>query len=293
MPLVFVFPLLSAMIYVVGVLFLKRAADLGADPWRTSAVCNWVTSICFLPLIALGGTAIIPGLLWQPALVGAFFVAGQTLAFLALRIGDVSVATPVLGLKIVLVALFTTFLLADRLTGAMWAAAGLSSVAVALLNQARTASHARIGTTILLSGSAAAAFAIFDVLVQKWSPAWGSGRFLPVMMAFVSIFSLALWPLGREAGSSGTAVFRTPSFLVGAFCLALQSVIFISTVSRLGHATAANVVYSSRGLWSVLAVWLVGHWFANREQQLGRRILAWRLCGATLLLTAIVLVLVG
>jgi O-antigen ligase len=53
------------------------------------------------------------------------------------------------------------------------------------------------------------------------------------------------------------------------------------------------VLYSSRGLWSVLAVWLVGHWFANREQHHGARVLVWRFIGAALLMAAILIVLLG
>jgi hypothetical protein len=57
-----------------------------------------------------------------------------------------------------------------------------------------------------------------------------------------------------------------------------------------GKATSANVVYASRGLLSVLLVWMIGHWFMNQEQQLGARVLRWRLFGAALMLSAIVLV---
>jgi hypothetical protein len=34
----------------------------------------------------------------------------------------------------------------------------------------------------------------------------------------------------------------------------------------------------------------VGHWFANPEQHLGRRVLVWRLAGAVLMVLAIALV---
>ena len=60
---------------------------------------------------------------------------------------------------------------------------------------------------------------------------------------------------------------------------------------RSGGAARANVIYSSRGLWSVVAVWAVGHWFGNREQHLGASVLRWRLAGAVLMMAAIALVL--
>jgi hypothetical protein len=66
---------------------------------------------------------------------------------------------------------------------------------------------------------------------------------------------------------------------------------FTSSISIYRHATSANVLYSSRGLWSVVAVWGIGHWFANREQHLGAWVLAWRLVGAILLMAALLMVL--
>ena len=73
---------------------------------------------------------------------------------------------------------------------------------------------------------------------------------------------------------------------------AVQGLTFITSISIYRHATTANVLYSSRGLWSVVAVWGIGHWFANREQHLGARVLAWRLVGAILLMAALLMVLV-
>jgi drug/metabolite transporter (DMT)-like permease len=134
-------------------------------------------------------------------------------------------------------------------------------------------------------------FALFDVLLQKWSPAWGPGRFLPVMLGFVAVFSIVLIPMFREPL---TAVPRPawPWLLGGCVLLGSQSMLFGLTIVLYGNATAANVIYSSRGLWSVVGVWLIGHWFKNREQHLGPRVLAWRFLGAALMVCAIVLVLV-
>jgi len=65
----------------------------------------------------------------------------------------------------------------------------------------------------------------------------------------------------------------------------------MTSISIYRQATSANVLYSSRGLWSVVAVWAIGHWFANREQHLGARVLVWRVLGALLLMAAIILVI--
>ena len=94
-----------------------------------------------------------------------------------------------------------------------------------------------------------------------------------------------------ETTSEQTTPAYIPWICAGAVCFAVQGLMFISTISIYRQATSANVLYSSRGLWSVVAVWGVGHWFTNREQHLGARVLAGRLVGAILLMAAIAMVL--
>jgi drug/metabolite transporter (DMT)-like permease len=284
-------PLLAAVLYVLGALLIKRAAGFGLGVWRTTFVCNLTSAVVFTPLLCLGGTFYLDRL-WQPAVVALLFLVGQVFTFLSLGRGDVSVATPVLGVKIILVAFFTTLLLADAVPMKLWLAAGLSTLAVALLNFSGAAKHHHVGITVLSAMGAATAYALFDVLVQKWSPAWGIGRFLPVMLGFVAVYTLGFVPLFRSPLSAvPRGAWRW--LLGGALLLGLQGVVFISAFATYRNATTANIVYSSRGLWSVLAVWLIGHWFANTEQHLGAGVLRWRLAGAALMMAAIVLVLLG
>lgn len=286
-PLPLILPLLAAMVYVTGALLLKRATQLGADPWRIAWVTNLFTVATFAPLLLLGGNVRPLEHWWQPAVVAMLFVLGQVLSMRTLQAGDVSVATPVMGSKIILVALLTTVLLRDRLTPALWAAAGFSSAAIALLNVTRGAAHHHVGKTIVLATLTASTYALFDVLVQKWTPGWGGGRFLPVMMLFVAIYSLGL----RAIASGRTTPHEARRWLfAGSSCIALQGAIFVSAISLFGQATVANVLYSSRGLWSVVAVWLVGHWFKNQERHHGPKVLAARLGGAILMSVAVILV---
>jgi hypothetical protein len=197
----------------------------------------------------------------------------------------------VLGIKIVLVALFAALATGDWGKPTLWIAAVLSTTAIVLLNWTNAAHHGRVALTVLAAGSSAAMFALFDVLVQQWSMAWGVGRFPPTMMVFVAVFTSCMVP--RFPGPLSTIARPAWPWLIGgSLVLAGQAVIFVSSVAYFRNATAANVVYSSRGLWSIAIVWLIGHWFRNREQQLGGAILRWRLIGAVLMLAAIVLVFV-
>jgi len=289
-------PLISATIFVVGALLLKRASDLGADVWRTTRITNYITALAALPLWLLGGTIPSSASWWQPPAAATLFFSGQVLSLLALNTGDVSVATPVLGLKILLVALLSTRLIGDPMGVRLWTAAVLSTAAIALLNIDRGHPHARAGRTIVLAALGAASYACFDVLIQKLSPVWGTGRILPIVMISAAVYSIPLRVFenrkhsGDARGGSGGTQPYTRWLLAGAVCFAVQGLMFITSISIYRQATIANVLYSSRGLWSVLAVWGVGHWFSNREQHLGTRVLVWRFVGAILLMAAIVLV---
>jgi drug/metabolite transporter (DMT)-like permease len=282
-------PLVSAMLYVIGALLMRRAADYGVGFWRTTFVANLICAAVFAPLLLLGGKFHLH-LLWQPAVVALLFVAGSVLNFISLDRGDVSIATPVLGIKIILVAVLSTLIVGEHLPLKLWLAAALSTTAIALLNRTRAAHHHHVTSTILAAGASAASFALFDVLVQKWSPAWGLGRFPPVMLGFVAVYAIGLVPR-FPAPLRSIAGAAWPWLLAGSLVMAVQSLLFVGTVAYFGHATTANVIYSSRGLWSVVVVWIIGHWFHNTEQQLGSGILRWRLIGSAMMLIAIALVL--
>jgi len=292
-PWVFLLAFGGAVIYVAAALTLKRAADLGAGLWHSTWVSNVVAALTFQSLLFFPGNWLPVEQWYQPVIVALFFLAGQVLTLFSLQKGDVSVATPVLGVKIILVALLTALLLKLDLSWQLWLAAFLSTLGIILLNRRGgvASSRARTGMTVISSASAACCYALFDVLVQKWSPAWGIGAFLPVMMGMVGLFSLPVSflfpvPLSRLPGVARKWLF------CGGLLFALQSLLLVSSIGHFGQATTSNVIYSSRGLLSVVAVSMIGHWFHNAEQKLEPKVLRARFIGAGFMFAAIVLVLV-
>jgi len=286
------FPLASSFGYVAAVLFLKRSADWGVGVWRTTFISNVAMGLVFASMFVLGGEGQPASMLWQPAVAGTLFFSGQVFTFLAIHYGDVSVATPVLGLKIVLVAFCSVLMLSDPVPMKWWIAAGLSTIAIMLLSRGDARPKHAVGRTVVTAALAAASFATSDVLVQKWVPAWGAGKFLPPMFAALALLSLGLVPF--FSAPLRTVPMAAWRWLVpGTLLLALQAAGMAYVLGVFGDATAVNIVYSVRGLWSVCAVWLVGHWFANEEQRLAPAVLRSRFIGAGLMLAAISLVIVG
>lgn len=292
MPIDLWLSLLCAVVFAVGALMIKRSNQLGVRPWPTTLVSNLTTAAGLMLVWPLGGQIPAWTQWWQPALVAVLFIGGQALAFLAFHRGDVSVATPVLGVKIVLVAVATTLIVGDRLGWQLWTGAALSTLALVALNRTDRGSARRVGQTVLFAGGCALCFALFDVLVRKWASGWGAGRFLPIMMLMVAGMSLAAHPVLHR----GPLGIRPPAgrwLWSGAALIGLQSTVFVTTIAVFKNVAAENVVFSSRGLWSVALVWLVGHWFHSQEKTLGGKVLAWRLTGAALMTAAIGVVVLG
>lgn len=286
------FPLIAALLYAFGALVLKRSSDLGVGLWRTTFVANLIVAALFSLLWLLGGTPVEKELLWQPGVIALCLFVGQLSQFLALEKGDVSVAVPVFGLKVILVAFFTPILIGEGVSLKLWIAAFLSVLGITFLNRKDADKPPRhLLITFIAGGIGSVAFAIFDVLVQKWGPAWGVGRLLPCIFWINALLSFGL--IFRFSAPLSTIPGRAWPWLTGgSVLLGLQSITFVSTVAIFGKATATNVVYSSRGLLSVALVWMVGHWFQNAEQHLSPTVMRWRLAGALMMMSAIVLVVV-
>lgn len=281
-------PLLCAILYVLATLFIRRGMDRGADLWGSLVVNFWVMAGVFLLAFPFEARPIPWELWWQPALVGVLSFCGQTAGYKAISSGDLTIATPALGSKVLMVALLTRPLLGESVPLAWWVAAILSFAALVFLQSGLPEARRDHRMTLAWSLLAAASFALGDVLIQRWAHGWGVFHFLPVMAGMTALLSLGLLPAVRRPafrfGRPGWAFI-----LPGALFMALQSLGFTVVLGVYGKATLANIVFSSRGLWSFLLVWYGGHWFGNREKEAGGKVMALRLLGAVLIFTAIVI----
>ncbi|MEO7933641.1 MAG: DMT family transporter [Chthoniobacterales bacterium] len=287
MPLILL-PLIASLGYALASLGLKRCLDYGIGPWRTTFVVNVMAGLLFLPMLAWGKHW--PG--WenihQPLLAGLGFFIGQIFTFRAIARGDVSIVTPVLGLKSMLIAVICAVILRENIPPGWWLASALSVIAVALLADRTPTRIKAVQATVLLAFISASAFSVTDVMVQRWTPIWSAGFFIPIMFATVALLSFTLIPIFNHP------LHQIPRdgwkwLLGGSFLLCAQALVMACAIGIYGHATAINIVYSCRGVWTIALVWIVGHWFGNDERHVGKVILIRRLIGAVLLVAAIAL----
>lgn len=282
-------PFLAALIFALSSLCFKRAFVEGVSPARSLVQTNVAMGLLFLPCLWFDQQPFNPALLGWPILAGGLFFLGQCCNFAALRLGDVSLVTPILGSKVVLVALCSRWIFDFPLTHAHWVAAALTTLGVFVLGATDLRGRRRIGLSTALAVLCSLCFALVDTVIQRGSREFGPFNFLSALFATLALCSAALWPwLGRGRVAAPRA---GQSWLMWAIALtAAQGLLMTLSIGIWHDATGVNVVYSLRGVWGVVLVGLMGRWFGNTERHdAGKGTLWYRFLGAGLILLAVVL----
>lgn len=293
-------PVLAALAFPVAALALKRATEIGRDVWGLVLISDLAVALVFLPLLFPLRAPPAGGAWWQPPAAGAVFCLGQVAAFKSFQ-GDLSIAIPMQGAKVLLVALLAWLALGQSLGLRFWGAAALSVAAIHFLNETSGPRESRkpgypgggsrrILATSLWAGLASIAFAAFDVAMQAWSPRWGARTFSSYAFAAQAVFSLPLLAIPPRRR------FRLPAaqwgwISLGAGLMALITLGLALIIGESGQAAMVNLIFNSRAVASVIFVWIAGRWFGDCEADSGRRVMARRLEGAALMLGALGLAL--
>lgn len=249
---------------------------------------NLAMALCFSPLLlwAKIPAADLSAWIWGvPFLCSCLFFLGQVGTFRALAGGDVSVATPVLGSKVVLTAVGCACLLPGRVPAKFWIGSALCSLGVALLSWSGGARRKGAWRAVMWGLMAAASFSLTDVLVAKGAGFLGLPLFGPMMMtglAALSAWVLPVWAWGGLARGSGKGWLIWGVLLVG-----IQAVGVLAGIVLSGDPVGVNIVYALRGLWSVGLVFFLGKWVGNIEAGLPAKILGLRALGAGMLFGAV------
>lgn len=272
-----------------GLLNLKRAQQRGMSTLTSLIVVSWACACVFPTLALMGGTMQPASLLWQPAIIGGLFLAGQLFTFLAVDRGDVSIAAPVLGIKVLIVPAVAPLFVDEELSARIWIAAAVAVLGIGFV-QARDQSvdRAKVLASVGFALLAAFSMTLFDLLIQRWAPAWGAGYFLPIAFAFAAVFSLGFLKQGDRAATLREKGALRP-LAIGAVFMALQAIGMTLTIGLFGDATRVNIVYSLRGLWGVLLTWILAGHLAESDTKTGHQTMAMRLIGAVLIGVSVII----
>ncbi len=286
-------PALAAIGYVFATLFLKRALTAGCGQAQLNLVASLAPALLFQPLWLWPAT---PD--WshagEPVITGGLFVLGQIFTFRALRRGEVSVTTPLLGTKVLLTAGLAAAIFGQTITAQWWLGAAASAWGVVLVTGAtwRTLAPRLARPDALYSLAAAALFALADVLVQRWTHHLGVARFVPLMFGVVGLASAFIF-----VPRTGLRVLAMPArargaLLVGSLLLGVQALGMATSLGLHESATAVNIVYSSRAVWAVVLAWWLARTMRGGEAHDAPAVLRRRLLGSLLLFAAVIAVLI-
>ena len=287
-------PLLASFLYALGSWSLKLGLRRGAHLSIVTALSNLSMAGWSAPLILFFPGQPHPQGFLGAALAGTALFVGRLCALRALAQGDLSHATPLLGIKTIFVALLTFLFLDEPLSLGLLAAALLTALAITLLslspqfNRRSWWPNKSQWITTAWAILAAFFFALTDITVQKYARLLGVGWFQPLMFATLALLTpLLCLPAWHHRTTLSAALPQSSRVgaLAGSAIIGFQTSLVILVIGIFGHATATNVVYAARGLWAVLLEGAAGGGAAYHD----KRLLAVRLTGAALLLAAVAL----
>jgi len=290
------FPLFSSVLFVFGALLARQATLRGVSPFTNTALSNLCLALFWGAFGLLRAGGLSPDAWWPAAAIALAFVAGQLCTYLAFHYGDVSLATPVFGVKIIIVAILSAVLAEKPVETRIWIAAVLAAVGVGVVQASgKVASHSRTSAgraalTILLAVLAATALSLFDIGLQICGRRYGAERFLVTMFVFTGLFSCGLLPWA-DSPARVRRLGAMKSLVPAALLMATQAVSISYSLGQYGDATRINIVYALRGFWSVLLAWGLSRLAASPDAGHSNRTMFLRLVGAVLLMISVVIAL--
>jgi drug/metabolite transporter (DMT)-like permease len=252
-------------------------------------------------LSAVGLVVVWPGVVWpgerMPAfatywwpLVSAtfFYLTGQVGLFLALRRTDASRVSPLLGLKLLILALISITFLGKSYSAAQWCAVGLTLLAAALLNRSGGGIPWRSLAWILF---ACFGYSLSDLgikaLVDRLSVlGLVRGSLVSTFMSYVICGAGALVMLCVHHRPPRRMWLHAVPFSIAW----LSAMMFLFACFGNIGVVFGNIVQSTRGVISIGLGAVIAHaGYVHLEQKVGGWVLARRVLAALLMVGAIAL----
>jgi drug/metabolite transporter (DMT)-like permease len=237
---------------------------------------------------------------WPLAGDAVFYMIGQAGLFFALRHTQASRVAPLLSMKVVLLAIFAAVFLHEPIAPLQWLAVLMAVAAAFVLNY----TGGGIGRLAILGVSLAViGYSLSDTCIKVFleviTPAFGDASqvgprlrasMLGVGLAYVICGCVAVtllpWAGSRNWRTWAAAVPFSATWLLSMFLL-------YGSFATAG-IVLANIVQSSRGIWSVVLGAVLASWgLLHLESHVGRGVFVRRLGATVLMCAAIALYMLG
>ena len=282
----------QSLCYVLSRIFVTRVGNTPGQLFVLSHVQMGVAAAAALPFLLAGGPPVPSGFFWPLMGAAFFYLAGQVALFRALRTVEASRVSPLLGLKILILALIAAFVLRRPVGGLQWAAVGLSVLAAFVLNYSGRSIPFPAALIVLVC---CVFYSVSDLCIRALVDSLEAvGPFRAILlgcaMSYVltGIVGVCLLPsCGRT----------TPAQWKGALPVAatwLLAMVFLFATFRLLGVVFGNIIQSSRGLISIfLGAWIARLGHLHLEGRVGTGVLLRRAVAAALMTAAVALYVLG
>jgi len=282
--------LVATAIHGFSTVYSKRLYDLAPHPAQVAFFCLFATGIGSMVIIPFVEFRDPEGYWLDILLVGAPFALGHYCFVLANRYGDASFVVPMMGLKVFFVAVFAAIWLNEFYSAWVYIGASGAVVGVFLLNNG---GHHASPAALLLVLTNCALYAATDIFIVRLFRAGFSAY---EVMAYLFVGgALFMLPLALVVLKGKWQVNRP--FLKGLTLFGIGQagggILLMMSFGLAQKATMINIVQSSRGLFAVIAVYIIsrlgikGLEVLNRGQYLSRGL------GSALIASSIVLALLA
>lgn len=291
-----VFGLLMAVFQSLSYLccraFLKKH---DGDFLKLLSLSHIIMGIVSLPFLVFLRPAEMPAVSsYIVSLLGCtgFYLVGQTFFFAAIAHSEPSRISPILGLKVLMLAVISSLFFGEHFSATKWVAVGLSTAAIFLLSN----SGGRLGwRTLIFAVLACLGYCLSDLNIKTLIDKFG---FMPVIDRAILTGSMC-YALCGLAGAVALMFSRSRTdkevwlyalpFAVTWFI----SVIFLFSCFSLVGVVFGNILQSTRGLISVVLGFAIAHiGFEDWEAKVGKRVFLQRLLAALLMTGAVGLFLI-
>ncbi len=278
---VFVFPFLAALLYSLSVLLAKFASNVGRmAPTSVLFLNNLAIWLVYLPFMFSPSFRADWDAVWKSLAIGVFFSTGNYATFLCAYKGELSLMTPVMGVKILFVLLFSRLLIGGELPGEIFASGVICCVAVFLLGASPGAGGndaGKVKATYALAMCACASYAVVDVLFQKFSDAEN-----PMVLLCISNFVplLSSLPFLRRFARDLRGMEARPivAGCLSALLMAGEATSLVVAITGGVGAALCNIFYNTRSLFSIALVFVLGIFYPQlrelRPSSAARRVVA-------------------
>lgn len=284
-------PLLSAVFFAFGSIFVKRATSEGITPLSVSFSFNAMIFLFYLPMFLYSYNPQTVDMLWIVLACAGIFLVGQIINYIGVYIGDVSLLTPLMGMKILFVVLFASIFAQTKIPTIWIYAAILTAISIIVMGVEKFSFSKKTLLTIACALCTCLAFAGLDIIMQENAKKMGVVFFISSLSIMLLPISLPLLPVVikdfKRVGFNG---FRWLAF--GLPLIFLHDFLFcLSLSTSQGGAVLANILVATRGIITTIVVFLLGKKFKLPEAKMSKSFAMRRFLGATILFATIATVI--